>query len=121
MLPYLRDKGLILAIVTGKARRSLDISLQALQMQDYFGYIITGDDVINPKPHPEGDIKALSLLGITNNEAIFIGDSDADIEAGKEAHVHTIGVQWLADYQTASFSIQPDAYFDKIQQFLRSL
>lgn len=50
-----------LGIVTGKARRSLDISLKALRMDHYFDVIITGDGVINPKPHPEGVMEALSL------------------------------------------------------------
>lgn len=42
-----------LGIVTGKARRSLDISLQVLQMEKLFDVIITGDDVEQPKPHPD--------------------------------------------------------------------
>ena len=32
MIKHLKDYGIKLGIVTGKARRSLDISLQALQM-----------------------------------------------------------------------------------------
>lgn len=43
-------------------------------MDNLFDVIITGDDVINPKPHPEGRIKALSLLGVRDNEAMFIKD-----------------------------------------------
>ncbi len=118
MIKHLRDNGIKLGIVTGKARRSLDISLKALQMDNYFDVIITGDDVINPKPHPEGVIKALSLLGVENNEVVFIGDSDADIQAGKEANVHTVGVQWLPDYQTVEFEIEPDYFFNSVNQFV---
>lgn len=118
MIKYLWDNGVKLGIVTGKARRSLNISLEALQMDHFFDVIVTGDDVINPKPHPEGVIKALSLLGVENNEAIFIGDSDADIQAGKEANVHTVGVQWLQNYQTAEFGIEPDSFFNSVSQFV---
>jgi pyrophosphatase PpaX len=100
LIEYLKDKGMKLGIVTGKARRSLDISLNALQMDNLFDVIITGDDVTKPKPHPEGIIKALSLLGVKNTEAMFIGDSDADIQAGKQANVYTVGVQWLPEYQS---------------------
>lgn len=118
MLSHIRDNGIKLGIVTGKARRSLEISLKALQMDNYFDVIITGDDVIKPKPHPEGVIKALSLLGVENNEAVFIGDSDADIQAGKEANVHTVGVQWLPDYQTVEFKVEPDSFFNSVNQFV---
>lgn len=118
MLRHIRDNGIKLGIVTGKARRSLEISLKALQMDNYFDVIITGDDVIKPKPHPEGVIKALSVLGVENNEAVFIGDSDADIQAGKEANVHTVGVQWLPDYQTVEFKVEPDSFFNSVNQFV---
>lgn len=71
LLLQLRDKGYKLGIVTGKARRSLLISLECLNMSDLFDVIITGDDVDTPKPHPEGINKALEHLNVKNNEAIF--------------------------------------------------
>ena len=37
-------------------------------MEGLFDVIITGDDVNKPKPHPEGLLKALSLLGVENSE-----------------------------------------------------
>ncbi|WLR57436.1 HAD-IA family hydrolase [Mesobacillus subterraneus] len=74
-----------------------------------------------PKPHPEGINKALEELGVSNIEAIFLGDSDADILAGKQANVHTIGVHWLSNHQTIEFSIQPDEVYSSINDFLLSL
>ena len=118
LLQYLKNMGVKLGIVTGKAKRSLDISLKALQMEDLFDVIITGDDVTNPKPHPEGVIKALSDLGVDRSEAVFVGDSDADIQAGAKANVYTVGVQWLPDYQTAKFTIEPDSFFKSVAEFL---
>ncbi|RXJ00228.1 HAD family hydrolase [Anaerobacillus alkaliphilus] len=121
LLNYLKDKGIKLGIVTGKARRSLDISLEALQMNDLFDVIITGDDVIQPKPHPEGVIKALAFLEVGPHEAMFIGDSDADIQAGVQANVFTVGVQWLPDYQTLEFSIEPHSVYYSVIDFKNSL
>lgn len=121
LLNYLKEEGFKLGIYTGKARRSLDISLKALQMNSYFDVIITGDDVDNPKPHPEGVFKALSLLDVKNNEAIFFGDSDADIQAGVQANVFTAGVQWLPEYQTLEFTQKPDAIYKNVAQFIDSI
>ncbi|MBP2243281.1 phosphoglycolate phosphatase/pyrophosphatase PpaX [Cytobacillus eiseniae] len=121
LLQLLKREGYQLGIVTGKATRSLLISLECLKMNDLFDVIITGDDVIKPKPHPEGVRKALDLLHIKNNEAIFLGDSDADILAGKQANVHTIGVQWLPNYQTLEFSVQPDQMFNSVDEFIQVL
>ncbi|WP_391122224.1 HAD family hydrolase [Psychrobacillus sp. L3] len=121
LLKYIKNLGLKLAIVTGKAKRSLDISLRALKMEDLFEVIVTGDDVTDPKPHPEGVIKALSLLSVQKEDAIFIGDSEADIVAGLQSGVFTIGVQWLEDYQTAEFTTQPNQVFKEINGFKQFL
>jgi pyrophosphatase PpaX len=121
LLRHLKKEGFKLGIVTGKARRSLDISLRFLKMEGLFDVIITGDDVEIPKPHPEGIKKALSQLNVKHSNAIFLGDSDADIKAGKEANVYTIGVQWLPNYQTVEFTIQPDSIFYKIDDLIHSL
>lgn len=117
LLKELKTSGIKLAIFTGKARRSLDISLKSLHMNELFDVIITGDDVMNVKPHPEGLLKALTLLEIDRSEAIFIGDSDADIYAGLKAEVYTIGVQWLPDYQTLEFSTSPKSIFKNVSEF----
>jgi pyrophosphatase PpaX len=121
LLLLLKKEGYKLGIVTGKARRSLLISLECLNMNDLFDVIITGDDVTKPKPHKEGVDKALAQLNIKNTDAIFLGDSDADILAGKQANVHTIGVQWLPNYQTLEFSVQPDRNFSNVKEFIQSI
>lgn len=121
LLLLLKREGYKLGIVTGKASRSLLISLDFLHMNDLFDVIITGDDVTEPKPHPEGLKKALAQLNIKNTDAIFWGDSDADIMAGKNANVHTIGVQWLPNYQTSEFSIQPDEKLSNVNEFIQIL
>lgn len=118
LLQYLKNTGIKMGIFTGKARRSLDISLSALQMDGMFDVIITGDDVTKPKPDPEGLIKTLALLGIDNSEAIFIGDSDADIYAGIQAEVYTIGVQWLPDCHSQEFTIEPNSIVKNVYEFM---
>ena len=117
LLKSLKEAEIKLGIFTGKAKRSLDISLKALGMEGLFDVIITGDDVIKPKPDPEGLLKALSLLKVESSEAIYIGDSDEDIIAGLQANVYTIGVQWLPEYQTSEFSVQPDLIIKSIKEF----
>jgi len=121
LLTSLREENIKIGIFTGKAKRSLDISLKALDMEGLFDVMITGDDVLKPKPDPEGLLKALSLLAVENFEAIYIGDSDADIVAGLQANVYTIGVQWLSDYQTEEFKEQPNSIIKSVIEFKQSL
>ncbi|PLR95140.1 HAD family hydrolase [Bacillus sp. T33-2] len=121
LLLDIKARGLMLGVVTGKARRSLDISLKQLEMDNLFDVIITGDDVIQPKPHPEGLLKAIQFLGVDKEDTIFVGDSDADILAGKQAEVVTAGVQWLPNYDALEFTVAPDRIFNSVQDLTETL
>ncbi|HEX7063817.1 MAG TPA: HAD family hydrolase, partial [Bacillales bacterium] len=107
LLHDIKSSGLKLAIMTGKGRKSLDASLKALEMTDLFDMTVTGDEVEKPKPDSEGLLKILEALNVSSEEAIFVGDSDFDIKAGKSAGVETIGVQWLPTYQSPEFTAEP--------------
>ncbi|QTD42530.1 HAD family hydrolase [Sporosarcina sp. Te-1] len=116
LLKLLKSLHIKIGIFTGKGRRSLDISLEALKMDGLFDVIVTGDDVVKPKPDPEGLIKALSLLRVNKADAVFIGDSDADIIAGKQAGVTTIGVNWLTGKQSYSFTEPPHLIANNLEE-----
>lgn len=117
LLLLLKTLHIKIGIFTGKARRSLDISLKALNMDRMFDVIVTGDDVVKPKPDPEGLLKAVNLLKVDKNDAVFIGDTDADIIAGKKAGITTIGVSWLAKEQVGSFSETPHSLLSSVKEF----
>jgi HAD superfamily hydrolase (TIGR01509 family) len=121
LLKGLKAKNYKLAIVTGKGRKCFDISMEELELESYFDLVVTGDDVEKAKPHPEGILKVLEELHVKKSEAMFIGDSNADIEAGKRAGVLTIGVQWLSESQTKDFLPIPDKIFSKVEEFERYL
>ncbi len=117
LLSQLKGNGFKLGIVTGKSRRSLDISLKELQMEAFFDVTVAGDEVEQTKPDPEGLIEILQMMDAKKEEAMFLGDSDADIEAGKRAGVFTIGVQWLPNTQVAEFAVEPDHILETVEEF----
>jgi pyrophosphatase PpaX len=107
-----------LGIITGKARRSLEISLRELRMEQYFDVLVPGDEVEKTKPAPEGIEKALRKIGVNKKDAVFAGDSDGDINAGLDAGVETVGALWLPNVQQTSFDRQPDRIFKDAGEFL---
>ncbi|TVX89868.1 HAD family hydrolase [Paenibacillus agilis] len=117
LLLFLKEHGVKIGVVTGKSRRSFDISAAALQLDSYFDVSITGADVVQPKPHPEGIHKALHTLGIDSENAIFVGDSNADILAGKAAGLRTYAVQWLSTCQSLTYNVEPDGLFTNVMHF----
>ncbi|KKC48952.1 hypothetical protein VE23_20730 [Paenibacillus sp. D9] len=121
LLDILRGKGIAMGVITGKSRRAYDISVEALNIADCFAISVTGDDVDKPKPDPEGILLGLGKLGASPAETVFIGDSNADILAGKAAGVRTFGVRWLSTFQSAQYDAEPDGLFSSTAEFLQLL
>ncbi|RKN86574.1 HAD family hydrolase [Paenibacillus ginsengarvi] len=121
LLGHLKSKGYRMGIVTGKGRDSLDISLDRLGMTDYFDVTVSGDEMTKPKPDPEGVLTAMQALGAEKDETLFIGDSEADMRAGKGAGVFTIGAHWLENVQTHEFGTMPDLYVKRVAELLAFL
>ncbi|MFB4159188.1 HAD family hydrolase [Geomicrobium sp. JSM 1781026] len=102
----LKDAGYRLAIVTGKGRKAFDLTFEKVGLETFFDVTITGDEVRQPKPHPEGIERAMQVLGVEATETIYIGDSSADVEAGRRAGTEVAAVQWLPVSQTEKFDEQ---------------
>lgn len=56
-------------------------------LEGFFGCIMTAGKVQNPKPHPEPLLKVLEYYGISPQEALFVGDSEVDMQAAQAAGV----------------------------------
>jgi len=100
LLGELKGQGYSLALFTGKGRRAADISLGKLDLAHFFDVILTGDEVHQPKPDPAGIFLALRHLGVTANEAVYVGDSASDMLAAKAAGVVGIAVAWSQTSQS---------------------
>ena len=55
---------------------------------------MTGNDVAQHKPHPEGIRRVLERLRVAPEEAIMVGDSLSDIRASRAAGVRMALVLW---------------------------
>lgn len=94
MLDFFKISGYPSGVVTSKRRASALADMDVTGVNKYIDITITVDDVSRPKPNPEPVVKALQLLNIKPENAIFAGDSWYDIIAGKQAGVTTVGVTW---------------------------
>jgi HAD superfamily hydrolase (TIGR01509 family) len=64
-----------LLLVTGAARRHIDLAHRVSGCLPYFEDIVTQDDFERPKPHPDAYFKALERAELDPAEAIAIEDS----------------------------------------------
>ena len=90
----INNANILLSIFTGKGRTSALITLDELGLTDYFDMIISGDDVLNHKPSPEGIIKFLKKHNFNPSDVLMIGDAPSDIIAANEAGVEIASVIW---------------------------
>lgn len=80
-------------VVVSNKREALSRRLlEELKMDVYFDYILGSDSTPEKKPSPVPIFKALDLTGVAPDEALMIGDSNLDIQAGHAAGVKTVAV-----------------------------
>ena len=92
-LERLKTAGIKMAIVSNKP----DVSVERLREQFFGDYIDVafGDSPDRPKkPAPDSTFDALARLGVSADEAIFVGDGDADVLTAKNAGMPCVGVTW---------------------------
>ncbi|MFF7292480.1 HAD family hydrolase [Microbacterium sp. NPDC008134] len=91
LLLDLKKAGVTTALVTMSLRR---MALSVVDLIDFpaFDLVVAGDDVDNPKPHPEPYLQAAALLDIDIAEAIVIEDSPTGVRAGIASGAVTLGV-----------------------------
>jgi HAD superfamily hydrolase (TIGR01509 family) len=94
ILEELKSRGVLLSIYTGKGREATSITLKKLGIYGYFDLIITGDEVKEHKPSPEGIEIFLKKFNLNKNDVIMIGDSPSDIKAARAAGVKVASVLW---------------------------
>jgi HAD superfamily hydrolase (TIGR01549 family) len=94
LLVEIKNSATYLSIYTGKGRRSAIITLTQLDIINYFDMIVSGDDVEEHKPSPQGITMFMEKFNLKHEEVLMIGDSPADINAAKAAGVKIASVIW---------------------------
>lgn len=93
MLAALKEQGFHLAIVSNK----FDGAVKKL-CQKYFGEFISvsiGESAeVKRKPAPDTVYRALHELGCDALQAVYVGDSEVDIQTAKNASLPCISVTW---------------------------
>jgi HAD superfamily hydrolase (TIGR01509 family) len=110
---------LTFGVVTTKAQEQAETVLQQLQMTSFFQHIQGWVPGLQLKPAPDAVIAALAALRCAPQQALMVGDTAADILAGKAAGIKTCAVTYgfgsLADLHYC----QPDYMIDAFSDLVR--
>ncbi|MBK9097869.1 MAG: HAD-IA family hydrolase [bacterium] len=116
ILHHLKSLGYPVGIFTGKGRTASLITLEKLGVDHYFDLIVTGDDVENHKPSPEGILKFLNYFGLKPERVLMIGDSVSDVFASREAGIKIASVLWDSYGHEEVKTMQSDYYFCTVNE-----
>ena len=92
LLGYLKQKGYRLAVATNRPTVYSRIALRQLGVLQDFDYVLCGDRVPRPKPHPDILRIILKRFGLKPVQALYVGDMVIDVKTGRAARIRTVAV-----------------------------
>ena len=93
-LEALHARGHPMALVTSKAGDIAARSMAHVGLDRLMDVVISAESTARNKPHPEPVLLACERLGVAPADALFVGDSPHDVEAGKAAGARTVAALW---------------------------
>jgi len=93
-LKAMRDQGLKLAVVTNKPTEFTLPLLQRTGLAGFFQEVVCGDTCARRKPDPDPMLFACERLNVKAAQAVAIGDSINDAQAGRAAGMHVLAVPY---------------------------
>ena len=90
----LKRNGIKSAILSNKPHEQVMEISEKIFEKDLFDEIIGNSERFPIKPAPDSLYYIMDKYNATNNETVYIGDSDVDMILGKKADVYTIGAAW---------------------------
>jgi phosphoglycolate phosphatase len=104
------------AVISNKRESLSKLVLEELGLLRYFSLVIGSDTTTERKPSPVPVLKALAELQAEPCEAVMVGDSNFDVDAGKAAGVTTIAVTY--GYRPRAVIAHADYLIDRMSDLL---
>jgi 2-phosphoglycolate phosphatase len=94
VLEHLEQKNIPWGVVTNKPGYLTEPLLESLELLSRCACVVSGDTLPERKPHPRPLLYAADLIGIEPSQAIYVGDANRDIEAGRAAGMTTVAATY---------------------------
>jgi len=120
-LELLRSKGIKLAVFTGFNRTEAEFLFKRINLSKYFDFIVTVDDVKEPRPHPDALILAADRLNVKINECMYVGDAIADIQMAKNAQMTVVCVKTGVQDNNKLKKENPDYFVEDLSEMIEQL
>ena len=92
MIRALRREGIHVACYTNSIRKTANLMLEKAGILNLFEYVLTNQDVANPKPDPEGYKFLMKHFDVRGENTFIVEDSPKGLEAARESGANVIEV-----------------------------
>lgn len=118
VLKLLKEQGFHVGVVSSKSHQTVYNNLAIYDLNQFVEDIIGRDDVSQEKPSPEGLNKILSKNRWYRDEAMYVGDSVGDIEAGKAANLYTVACLFNEKRVEKMLATKPNASIKNLKELI---
>lgn len=94
LLNELSKRGILLGILSNKGDSFVKDLVEHFFGEDFFVLVRGQVDSFPTKPDPSSLLDMLKLLEVDRKEALYIGDSNVDVQTAKNASVFCVGAVW---------------------------
>lgn len=105
------------ATATTKGTPTTRIVLEQFALLEYFDHV-QGTDGFPHKPAPDVVQRSIEALGVRPGDCLFIGDSPADMEAGRRAGVSVCAVDYGYGDRSELLRWRPDYWVSDLRELL---
>ena len=93
----LEDKGYTIGVCSNAIRRTVLTSLAKVKLLQHCSLVLSNEDVVNGKPHPEMYWKAMSMMKVIPEETVIVEDSPYGLLAAQRSGAKHIRVDNPSD------------------------
>lgn len=93
LLKALQQRGITMAVVSNKLHPAV-VELNERFFKDYITSAVGESAMVRRKPNPDAVLAALSELGCSKDEAVYVGDSEVDLHTAQNAGMQCMLVLW---------------------------
>ena len=113
-IKMIKEKNVKVSLLTTKAQDQADLIIEHFNLSQYFDYIMGRRDGIPHKPSPDPLLIICKELNVSPNETLMIGDTELDIQCGKNAGTKTCGLTYGYRTRKQLEENNPDYVIDSI-------
>ncbi|MGE0081631.1 MAG: HAD-IA family hydrolase [Thiohalomonadaceae bacterium] len=113
----LAERGLLLAVATGKGRRGLDRVLAETGMGQWFHATRCADETFS-KPHPQMLLEIMDVLGADPRETLMVGDTEYDMQLARNAGASAVAVSYGVHALERLLAHGPLGHIDDIRELI---